>query len=507
MTSSSNHPPALHIILGNQLFPPSQLPEDPAITFFMAEDNGLCTYVKHHKKKIILFLAAMRCYADQLRDRNLPLIYERLNDPNPNDRSYEDKLEAALRKTKAKRLITWEIEDKFFEQRIHTFADDHNLELETHPSPMFLTTREQFADYLKNTRKPFMATFYQQQRKRLDILIDDDNKPAGGKWSFDEDNRKKLPKDITPPDITPPEEKQHIADIRDLVRERFADHPGDDTTLLFPVTRRQALAALDKFLAERFHLFGDYEDALSTRHDTLFHSLLSPAMNLGLITPREIIDRAIAAANDHDIPLNALEGFIRQIIGWREFIRGIYQNFSEKQDTENFFNHDRRLTQAWYDGTTGIPPLDHAINKAHRLGYAHHIERLMVLANLMNLARIHPHETHRWFMEMFVDASDWVMGPNVYGMGLFSDGGVFSTKPYICGSNYLLKMSDHKKGPWCDTVDGLYWSFIDRHRDFFSSNPRLNMMTRTLDKMKLDRKKHIFKAAESFIDKHTLPPK
>jgi deoxyribodipyrimidine photolyase-related protein len=203
------------------------------------------------------------------------------------------------------------------------------------------------------------------------------------------------------------------------------------------------------------------------------------------------------------IPLQSLEGFVRQVIGWREFVRGIYRTYSDEQDRTNFWSHKRGLTKAWYDGTTGIPPLDDTIQSVQTLGWAHHIPRLMVLGNLMTLCEIRPNEAHRWFMEMFVDSSEWVMGPNVYGMGLFSDGGIFATKPYICGSNYLLKMSDYGKGPWCDIVDGLYWRFIEKHRTFFTQNPRLALMPRALDRLRADRRSRIFQAANEFLNANT----
>ena len=201
-------------------------------------------------------------------------------------------------------------------------------------------------------------------------------------------------------------------------------------------------------------------------------------------------------ANKKKLSINSVEGFIRQIIGWREFVRGIYHNFSEKQEQTNFWNHKEKLSDLWWKGGTEIPPLDHTLEKVVKYGYAHHIERLMVVGSLMVLLEVDPKQAHLWFMEMFVDSSDWVMGPNVYGMGIFSDGGIFATKPYICGSNYYRKMGGFKKGEWCDGVDGLYWGFIEKHKDFFSKNPRLSMMVRSAEKMEPARKKRLKKAAD-----------
>jgi len=258
---------------------------------------------------------------------------------------------------------------------------------------------------------------------------------------------------------------------------------------------------LDDFIEQRLAEFGPYEDAISSRSMTVFHSLLTPCLNIGLLTPDEIVERVLQRADS--VPLQSIEGFVRQVIGWREFVRGIYREFSEAQEQANFWSHERELTDAWYDGGTGLPPLDDAIRTARRYGWLHHIQRLMVLGNLMTLSEIRPQSAHRWFMEMFVDSSEWVMGPNVYGMGLYSDGGLFATKPYICGSNYLLKMSDYRKGPWCEVVDGLYWRFIDIHRDFFAGNPRLAIMPRALDRLGATRRESIFGAAEEFLQRAT----
>ena len=216
----------------------------------------------------------------------------------------------------------------------------------------------------------------------------------------------------------------------------------------------------------------------------------------------EIIEKAKKIQKKTKI--NSYEGYIRQVIGWREFMRGIYQNYNSHMENSNFFVHKKKMKLSWYNGTTGLEPLDYSIKNALEYGWSHHIERLMILANVMNLCQIHPKQVYKWFMEMYVDSSDWVMSPNVYGMGLFSDGGIFATKPYICGSSYFLKMMDFKKGEWCNVMDGLYWSFINRNRKFFLKNPRLSMMVRVFDKIKTDRKKLILNAASKFVKQNTL---
>ena len=490
------------LILGNQLFGPRHLPPPATTEVFMAEDLGLCTEVQHHQQKLVLFLAAMRAYADELRTAGYTLHYLHL-DPS-DSRPYEHKLAEVLDARGDSRLVHFEIEDKSFEDRIVDFARTRGMERDERPSPMFTCSRAEFGDYARGKSRLLMADFYKQQRRRLGILVDERGEPVGGRWSFDADNRKKLPRKLEPPTIRPAPGSEHVQEVVALVERHFASHPGCAAEFWWPTTRAQAEAWLDDFIDQRLAQFGPYEDAMSTRSATVFHSLLSPLMNLGLLTPATILDRVLAKAEG--VPIQSLEGFVRQVIGWREFVRGVYREFGERQHTTNFWAHERGLGPAWTTGETGIPPLDDTIQTAQRLGWTHHIPRLMVLGNLMTLCEIHPHAAHRWFMEMYVDSSDWVMGPNVYGMGLFSDGGVFATKPYICGSNYLRKMSDYPKGPWTDIVDGLYWRFVAKHREFFARNHRLAMMARALDRLAPARRETIFAAAEGFLAAHTLNP-
>ena len=487
------------VVLGNQLFAPAHLPAANTTRVFMAEDLGLCTYVRHHQQKIVLFLAAMRAYADELEHAGYEVIYHRLHISGT--ASYEQKLEAAIHKYGVTRIRHFEIEDKPMESRLIEFANRLGIARDELPSPMFTCSRETFAAFAKEKSRLLMGDFYKDQRRRLNILLDADAQPLGGRWSFDAENRKKLPRNVVPPEMPWVAPGEHAKQVIELVRREFSEHPGDAREFCWPSTRAEAHAWLDDFVANRLQDFGPYEDAMSSSSATLCHSALTPCLNVGLLTPREVIDAALARIDD--VPLQSLEGFIRQVIGWREFVRGIYRQYSERQDAANFWSHERELAPSWYKGTTGIPPLDDAIRTAERLGWTHHITRLMVLGNLMTLCEIRPASAHRWFMEMYVDSSEWVMGPNVYGMGLFSDGGIFATKPYICGSNYLLKMSDYKKGPWCDIVDGLYWRFIARHREFFAGNPRLALMPKALDRLDGGRRTHIFAAAEAFLEANT----
>jgi deoxyribodipyrimidine photolyase-related protein len=489
----------LFIILGNQLFNPQYLSKYKDFMFFMAEDYGLCTYERHHKLKILLFLSSMRSFRDELKSKKFNIIY---HDVEKNfNLSYEKKLEKIIKEKKIKEVNFFEIEDKFFEKKILNTLKKNACKINQIKSPMFLTNRDEFKSYLSKNKRPFMANFYKIVRSKLDILMNQDGTPKGKKWSFDEDNRKKLPKEINIPTILKIKETKETVKLKKFIDTTFANHPGKTENFWFPTTRQDTQKWLNQFLKERLKLFGDYEDSVTEKSNIVFHSALSPLINIGLITPEEIIEKL--KKFESKIPINSYEGYLRQIIGWREFMRGIYQNFDERLETTNFFNHNRRMKNNWYKGNTGLPPLDHAITNALDYGWSHHIERLMILANVMNLCEINPKQVYKWFMEMFVDSSDWVMAPNVYGMGLFSDGGIFATKPYICGSSYFLKMMHFKKGPWCDVMDGLYWRFIDKNKKFFSKNPRLSMMVRVSEKMNQERKSRILKAADKFIKENT----
>ncbi|MEM7672956.1 MAG: cryptochrome/photolyase family protein [Verrucomicrobiota bacterium] len=496
-------------VLGNQLFAKEYLPVDTDTPVFMAEDLGLCTYVKHHKQKIALFLSAMRSYADELQGGGFMVCYKSfdLEEKPSTKESFVEGLLRFIKKHKITELHFFEIEDRAFEEVIKAALKRSEVNLIEHPSPMFLTSRDDFGAFLSKY-KPFMARFYEWQRKRLKVLVDANGKPVGGKWSFDTENRKRLPKKITLPEEPWSSATRHTQALIPWVNQHFPEHPGvlSEEGWWLPTERRHAKQWLEDFLEQRFHSFGDYEDAISQRGVVLFHSALTPSLNMGLLTPQEVVEAALTYADANSVNLNSLEGFIRQVIGWREFIHGVDRNFGSQQEASNFFGHERILGSQWHDGTTGIPVLDDTIERLDKYGWCHHIERLMVLGNLMLLCEIDPRDAYRYFMEYFVDSSDWVMGPNVYGMALFSDGGIFATKPYISGSNYLIKMSDYPKGPWCDIVDGLYWRFVEKKQQYLKSNPRLSLMLGSLRKMDPARKQRIFEAAETFIEETTQKP-
>ncbi len=377
--------------------------------------------------------------------------------------------------------------DDLLSKRIQRYCKRFNLDLTWYDSPNFVTTPAQIDDFWqdKDDHNYHQTDFYIWQRKRLNLLLTDNEKPVGGKWSYDPDNRRKLDKDITLPNDPAPRTTDDITEAREYVEKYFPQNPGSTEQFIYPTTHDAARQWLRDFVRVKLNDFGNYQDAISTRGNFLFHSLLSPLLNSGLLRPMQIVEAALDYYHENPgTRLASVEGFVRQIIGWREFMRAVYLRDGTTQRNANFWGHQRGLSQAWYDGTLGIPPVDDAIQKAQQFAYNHHIERLMLVGNLMLLCEIHPQQVYRWFMEMFIDAYDWVMVPNVYGMSQYADGGLITTKPYISSSNYVRKMTrSYKRGEWCDIWDGLYWRFIHKHEEFFRGNPRLAVMTSHLSRM------------------------
>ncbi len=375
-------------------------------------------------------------------------------------------------------------------------------------SPLFILPKEESVERFKKSNRR-MAAFYKELRKDKNILLESDGSPVGGQWSFDEDNRKKIPKNTTLPEDIEILANEDITEANKWIATVDSEQYGEAGCWL-PYTHADASEYLETFLTERFLEFGAYEDAMTTEGVRLWHSTLSPLLNIGLLTPLQVLDRAIEYAEENSVPLNSLEGFVRQILGWREFIRASYESDGSSMRNQNFFNHTKSLPQTIWTGSTGILPIDAAVNTALKYGYNHHIERLMVLGNFMLLAQTNPHEVYRWFIGMYVDAYDWVMVPNIYGMSQFADGGSFATKPYISGSNYIKKMSDFPKGEWEETWTALYWNFINTHQDFFKSNHRLSMMPMLLEKMDPTKKAvHLETAKQQlllFTQTPTSPP-
>ena len=332
-------------------------------------------------------------------------------------------------------------------------------------------------------------------------MLDGNNNPVGGKWTYDDQNREKYPKGKTTPKINFPNETKNHTEALVYVEKYFPNNNGIlDSSPIYPTDFETAEKWFDDFLKTRFKEFGPYEDAVLKEKSIINHSILSPIVNSGLISPRTIIEKILEFYEENNIPINSCEGFVRQVIGWREFIRGVYRCKGSEERTKNFWGFNRKIPASFYSGTTGIEPLDDTIHKINKSGYANHIERLMIVGNFMLLCEFDPDEVYRWFMELFIDSYDWVMVPNVYGMSQFADGGLMSTKPYISGSNYIIKMSDYKKGEWCTIWDALFWNFMDKQRAFFLKNPRMRMLISSFDKMDSTKRESHLITADNFLN-------
>jgi deoxyribodipyrimidine photolyase-related protein len=456
---------------------------------FLVEDPLYFRQFAFHKQKLMLHRATMKRYACETIPNARYIDAHRLHDTG----DVVELVQAA--NCQAVRVV--DPCDDWLCSKLQAACAAGGVALTMLPDPHFLTPTAEIQAFSAGKEKLHFTDFYIRQRKRLGVLLTPEGKPRDGKWSFDAENRKKLPATVRPPAPTPPPENEFVREARQYVRTRFPEAPGRDERFHYVTSATEARAWLAEFLAQRLADFGTYEDAISTRERVLFHSVLTPALNIGLLAPQEVLDAALQ--DDGRVPINSLEGFVRQVIGWREYVRLVYLTHGRRQRTRNYWEHTRSMPPAFYTGTTGIAPVDHAIRTVLETGYCHHIERLMVLGNFMLLCDLHPDDVYRWFMELFIDAYDWVMVPNVYGMSQHADGGRMTTKPYISGSSYVLKMSDFKKGPWCAVWDALYWRFVDRHAEFFAANPRMAVMIKMKEKLGSKLVEH-HRVADAFLD-------
>jgi deoxyribodipyrimidine photolyase-related protein len=480
----------VNILFPHQLFQESPLFEEDA-PFYIVEEYLFFKQYPFHKQKIAFHRATMKRYADFLqKEKHFEVNYI----DSTTDVSDIRLLISELKIQGVNQINYIDPTDNWLQKRLIAACNENWINLKQFHSPLFLNTKEELYDFFRSDKKKYhQTTFYKEQRKKQNVLIEEDGKPNGGKWTFDEENRKKYPAKKTPPAIQFPQNDDYYEEAKVYVETHFFDNLGSLTKQsLYPTNFESTKSWLHQFFDQRFIEFGAYEDAIVAENSILNHSVLSPMLNVGLITPKEVIAHCVIYAKDNNVPINSTEGFVRQIIGWREFIRGVYEVKGSEERTTNFWNFKRKIPASFYDGTTGIAPIDQTIKKVLQTGYCHHIERLMVLGNFMLLCEFDPDEVYRWFMELFIDAYDWVMVTNIYGMSQFADGGLMASKPYISGSNYLIKMSNYKKGEWQNVWDGLFWRFMNTHRDFFLSNPRLGMLVRMFDKMPEEtQKKHI----------------
>ena len=474
------------------IYPHQLFKKSPAVQsgrrIFLIEEPLMLSHNPIHYQKLVLHKLSMDAYEERLKKDGYEI--QRLTiEEYPKTKDVFD----YLKKQGVLELHVVDTTDYYLERAI-TASKINRVWYE---SPLFMLPKEGAITRYKSSKKN-MARFYKKVREDVGIMVDGQGKPQGGEWSFDADNQKKLPKNATLPKDIIFENNFDVPKMKKWLDTVQAEKYGEIACWL-PCTHKEAEIFLQIFLENRFRDFGVYEDALSTKSVRLFHSTLSPLINIGLLEPKQVVDSAIEYADKHAIPINSLEGFVRQIIGWREFMRAAYECDGVVMRTKNFWKHTHSVPKGFWTGDTGITPVDSAIKKALHYGYNHHIERLMVLGNFMLLSQVNPDHVYRWFMAMYVDAYDWVMVPNVYGMSQFADGGIFATKPYISGSNYIKKMSDYLSGDWEEKWTALYWNFIASHHDFFTSNHRLSMMPRLFDKMEQKKKENYLKIAKEYL--------
>ena len=479
------------------VFPHQLYRHHPAIAIqrqvLLIEDQLFFTQYPFHKQKILLLRASMQFYLHHLKDHNYQVEYF-----DCNVYSTLEKVFIKLKEQHVTAVHFTETTDYLLDRRLNRFSKKYSIELIPYSSPNFICSTEFIESFFDKKKRYFQTEFYIELRKQKNVLLEDGN-PIGGSWTYDNLNRKKLPKTIVVPEQSQLATNPFLEDAKRYVEQHFSNHYGTLEFFNYPTTYSEAESALDNFLHKRFNHYGDYQDAIDINDSFLFHSVLTPALNIGLLTPEVILNKSLHYFKEKNIPLNSAEGFIRQVLGWREFIRSVYICEGTKERLSNHWNHTRKIPASFYNGTTGIEPIDVVIKRLLKTGYSNHIERLMILGNFMLLCEFHPNEVYRWFMELYIDAYDWVMVPNVYGMSQFADGGLMATKPYISSSNYILKMSSYKKGDWCDIWDALYWRFISNHQEQFSKNPRMSMMVVQLNKMDIQKRTRLKTIAATYL--------
>ncbi|MES1927758.1 a deoxyribodipyrimidine photolyase-like protein [Salinisphaera dokdonensis CL-ES53] len=492
----------LVIVLGDQLDPDlSALDgfDDTRDIVWMAENETEATHVWCHKKRLVLFFAAMRHYRDDLEDHGMRVQYHALSADRRHDSGNDFKsiLTASIRALKPRRLVMTECGDHRVQTMLANCAADHGLALQTRPDRHFYCDLAAFDSWSHQRQTLVLEDFYRAMRREHDVLMDADQ-PKGDTWNFDKANRKSFgregPGDL--PHVRRFRPDAVTKDVAHMVDARYLDHPGDTEGFDLPVTHDEARTALRDFVHQRLANFGPYQDALWTDLQFGYHSRLSAALNLHLISPRECVNAAVAAYDAGDTPINSVEGFIRQILGWREFVRGVYWREMPGYIQRNALDAQLPVPKAYWDGDTDMACIGDAMSNVLENGYAHHIQRLMVLGLFALNAGVHPRAFHDWHMAMYLDAIDWVSLPNALGMSQFGDGGLLGTKPYCASGNYINKMSNYCKNCRFDyrkatgenacPVTTLYWDFLDRNIDHFAANHRMVFQVKNLETKQKD---------------------
>ena len=500
----------LRLVLGDQLSPGLSALQDfdaDHDVVLMAEVQAEGRYVPHHPQKIVLVLSAMRHFAAQLRARGLQVDYIEL-DAAGNSGTLSGELQRALQRHNPKQVVITEPGEWRVLQLLRDWAATASVPVQWREDDRFLCSRERFASWLKGRKAPRMEHFYRDMRRHTGWLMHE-GEPEGGEWNYDADNREPLPasqplpvRERYAPDVV-------TQQVMALVRGQFADHFGDIEGFGWPVTREQALEALQHFVTRALPRYGDYQDAMRSGDPWLFHSLLSSSLNIGLLLPREVCEAAIAQWRSGAAPLNAVEGFVRQILGWREYVRGLYWAWMPGYASTNHLQAQRPLPAFFWTGNTSLRCLSQVIAETRRNAYAHHIQRLMITGNFALLAGLAPAAVEQWYLAVYADAFEWVELPNTHGMVLHADGGLLASKPYAASGAYISRMSDYCKGcaysPKLKTgtkacpFNYLYWDFLLRNREKLAGNVRLAMPYRSLQNMDAARLTQIREDAQRFL--------
>ena len=512
--------PALRVVLGDQLSN-----EISSLNNIDAENDIVlicevfaeATYVKHHKKKIAFLFSAMRHFSEELRnEKKYQVEYFRLSDPEPMS-SFTQAVEKTLANHKIDEIIVTSPGEYRVLTEINGWQELFGVPVDIREDDRFLCNQFEFRKWSKDRKNLRMEYFYREMRKKYSILMDGDQ-PVGGKWNFDIENRKSPNSNFDVPETFSSEPDKVTLDVMKLVEDKFSDHMGVLSGFRFAVNATQAKLALTQFIDERLKYFGDFQDAMIQGEPWMYHSHIGLYLNCGLLSPLECIQAAEQAYHDNHAPLNAVEGFIRQILGWREFVRGIYWSEMPDYAALNFFEAKRELPAFYWDADTKMNCLHQSVKETSQNAYAHHIQRLMVLGNFALLTGINPAQVNAWFLSVYVDAFEWVELPNVSGMALFADGGYLASKPYAAGGGYINKMSNYckgcsynvtkKNGPDACPFNYLYWDFLKRNRNKLGNNHRVGMMYKVYDRMSDEKKELIAEDSDKFLaslDDNTNP--
>ena len=475
---------------------------------YMCEVMAEATYVKHHKQKLVFIFSAMRHFAQALTDQGYCVEYTQLNDKH-NSHSFATELTRITKQYGITHVVVTKPGEYRVLKNLKDWEATSNISLDIKDDDRFLCNDAWFNTWASGRKQLRMEFFYREMRKKYQILMNEDGTPMGGTWNFDKENRENA-KDISefprcyqqsPDDIT--------TQVISMVSTQFADHFGDIEHFHYAVTRKQALAALHQFIEERLAQFGTYQDAMIEGQPFMYHSALALYLNAGLLTPMECIEKAEQAYYDQKAPINAVEGFIRQILGWREFVRAIYWRYMPEYQSLNALNATRALPEFYWTANTKMNCIKQCVNDTKKHAYAHHIQRLMVLGNFALLAGIHPNHVNEWYLLVYADAYEWVELPNVTGMVLFADDGIVASKPYAAGGAYIHRMSDYckgcqykvskKEGKEACPFNYLYWNFLITHKEKFAKNHRMTMIYKTLRRMKESKIQQIREDAEWFL--------